>query len=55
VSKALLGRWILWPSHANLWPAERLLRPLYDDPAQRTADGTLPEGAYLFCIATKPE
>jgi SAM-dependent methyltransferase len=47
VAKKLTGRWILWPSRANLWLTERLLRRYYEE--------TLPEtGAYLFFIAQKP-
>jgi SAM-dependent methyltransferase len=47
VSKKLFGRWILWPSHANLWLTDRLLRRYYNEP--------LPEaGAYLFFVAHKP-
>jgi len=47
MSKKLLGRWVLWPSRANLWLTERLLRRYYNEP--------LPEaGAYLFFVAHKP-
>ena len=46
-AKKLTGRWVLWPSRANLWPTERLLRRYYQEP--------LPEaGAYLFFVARKP-
>jgi SAM-dependent methyltransferase len=46
VCKKLTGRWILWPSRANLWLTERLLRPLHDE--------ALPQqGAYLFVVAQK--
>ncbi len=48
VWKTLLGRWVLWPSHLNLWFTERLVRPLYEEP--------LPdEGACLFFVAAKGE
>lgn len=47
-AKKLTGRWILWPSHGNLWLTERLLRRFYDE--------RYPEsGAYLFFVAHKPE
>jgi SAM-dependent methyltransferase len=46
VCKKLLGRWILWPARANLWLAERLLRPLYEEPLPQ-------QGAYLFLVARK--
>jgi SAM-dependent methyltransferase len=48
VTKKLTGRWILWPSRANLWLTERLLRSLYEAPLPKT-------GAYLFFVAHKPE
>lgn len=46
VARWLFGRWILWPSRVNLWPTERLLRPLYEEPLPR-------EGAYLFFVAER--
>lgn len=47
VTKKLLGRWVLWPSRANLWLTDRLLRRYYTE--------ALPEsGAYLFFVAHKP-
>jgi SAM-dependent methyltransferase len=47
VSKKLFGRWVIWPSRANLWLTDRLLRRYYNEP--------LPEaGAYLFFVAHKP-
>jgi SAM-dependent methyltransferase len=47
VSKKLTGRWVLWPSHVNLWATDRLLRRYYDE--------QLPQaGAYLFFAARKP-
>jgi SAM-dependent methyltransferase len=47
VAKKLTGRWILWPSRANLWLTDRLLRRYYQEP--------LPdEGAYVFFVAHKP-
>ena len=47
ISKKLFGRWVLWPSRANLWLTDRLLRRYYNEP--------LPEaGAYLFFVAHKP-
>lgn len=54
VAKALTGRWVIAPTRGNLWLTERLLRPLYDAPEQRSAGGELREGAYLFCVASKP-
>jgi SAM-dependent methyltransferase len=46
VSKKLFGRWVLVPAHWNLAPAERWLRPLYEEP--------LPEvGGYLFFVAER--
>jgi len=48
VCKKLTGRWILWPSRANLWLTERLMRPLYEEPLPQ-------EGAYLFFVVRKPE
>lgn len=48
LAKRLAGRWILWPSRANLWVTERLIRPLYREPPPS-------EGAYLFFIARKEQ
>lgn len=46
VSKKLFGRWVLVSARWNLAPAERWLRPLYEEP--------LPEaGAYLFFVAER--
>ena len=46
VIKKLFGRWVLVPARWNLAPAERWLRPLYEEP--------LPEvGAYLFFVAER--
>lgn len=46
VSKKLFGRWVLVQARWNLAPAERWLRPLYEEP--------LPEvGSYLFFEAEK--
>lgn len=45
--KRLTGRWVLWPSRANLRLVECLLRPLYDEPLPN-------EGAYLFFVAHRP-
>jgi SAM-dependent methyltransferase len=45
--KRLTGRWVLWPSRANLRLVERLLRPLYEEPLPN-------EGAYLFFVAHRP-
>jgi len=50
VCKKLTGRWILWPSRANLWLTERLIRPLYEEPLP--PDGA---GACLFLVARKEE
>lgn len=47
IAKRLTGRWILWPSRANLWFTERLLRRYYDEPVPES-------GAYLFFMAHKP-
>jgi SAM-dependent methyltransferase len=47
VAKKLTGRWILWPSRANLWLTERLLRRYYEEPLPKV-------GAYLFFVAHKP-
>ncbi|MFC2037932.1 class I SAM-dependent methyltransferase [Chloroflexota bacterium] len=46
ITKVLLNRWILVPTHWNLALTERWLRPLYEEP--------LPEiGAYLFLVAER--
>ncbi len=50
VSKKLTGRWVLWPSHANLWLTERLLRSLYRESLARAGEA---EGAYLFFVAER--
>ncbi len=62
VAKKLTGRWVLWRARANLWPTERLTRPLYDEPLSRPPTGRDgsekdpdAEGAYLFFAARKPE
>ncbi len=50
VAKKLFGRWIISPTHANLWLTEKVVRRFYEE--------TLPSearGAYLFFIAEKPE
>lgn len=48
LAHALTGRWLFSPTRANLALTEKLLRPLYDE--------KLPEkGAYIFCIARKPQ
>lgn len=49
VYKKLVGRWVLWPSRANLWLAERILRPLYRESLSLDGDA----GAYLFLVARK--
>ncbi len=46
ISKALFGRWILWPSRANLWPTEKMLRPYYEEGKQE-------KGAYVFFVTKK--
>jgi SAM-dependent methyltransferase len=46
VTKKLTGRWILWPSRANLWLTDRLLRRYYEEPLPK-------DGAYLFFVAHK--
>ncbi len=60
VTKKMVGRWVVWPSKANLWPTERLIRPLYEErlsqpPAARQGpgEGDDSEGAYLFFVAHK--
>jgi len=60
VCKRLTGRWVLWPSRANLWLTERLVRPLYEasigrDGAPGLANGDPDDraGAYLFFVAQK--
>jgi len=59
--KVVAGRWILWPSQANLWLTDRLVRPFYEErlsmpPAARSQPlpGASCEGAYLFFVAQKP-
>jgi SAM-dependent methyltransferase len=58
--KKLTGRWILWPSGANLWLTERLVRPFYEEPLSEPPQtrGQLDEaadseGAYLFFVARR--
>jgi len=63
VSKALTGRWVLWPSRANLWLTERLVRPIYASATDASSavsfdgslcsmdDGRSSAGAYLFFVA----
>ena len=46
VSKALFRRWILWPSRANLWLTEKLLRRYYEEGKQE-------RGAYVFFVCRK--
>lgn len=48
VCKKLTGHWVVWPTRANLWLTERLMRPLYD--AARSSDSA---GAYLFFVGRK--
>jgi SAM-dependent methyltransferase len=48
VAKRLAGRWVLWPSRANLWLTERLTRPLYEEKTPPPAGG-----AYLFFVARR--
>ena len=51
VCKKLVGRWVLWPTRANLWLTERLVRPLHEESLKACAeDGA---GAYLFFVAQK--
>lgn len=51
VCKKLVGRWVLWPSRANLWLTERLVRPLHQESLEVCAeDGG---GAYLFFVTQK--
>jgi SAM-dependent methyltransferase len=60
VCKKLTGHWILWPSQANLWLTERLVRPFYEEqlsqPPQacdQTEVASDREGAYLFFAARR--
>jgi SAM-dependent methyltransferase len=62
VCKKLTGRWVLWPSQANLWLTERMLRPLYQESLlslAKASDGQASgntndsAGAYLFFVAQK--
>ncbi|MBM4424026.1 MAG: methyltransferase domain-containing protein [Chloroflexi bacterium] len=46
ICKALFGRWILWPSRANLWLTEKLLRRYYEEGEQE-------KGAYVFFVTRK--
>jgi SAM-dependent methyltransferase len=46
ICKVLFGKWILWPSRANLWLTEKMLRRFYDEGKQAT-------GAYVFFVARK--
>jgi SAM-dependent methyltransferase len=46
ISKTLFGKWILWPSRANLWLTEKLLRRYYEEGKQE-------RGAYVFFVARK--
>ncbi|MBN1953564.1 MAG: class I SAM-dependent methyltransferase [Anaerolineae bacterium] len=46
VARRLTGRWVLWPSRANLWLTERLLRPFYEQPRSN-------EDTCLFFVAEK--
>jgi ubiquinone/menaquinone biosynthesis C-methylase UbiE len=48
ITKKLFGRWIVWPSDANLWLTDKLLRKYYEEPLPK-------QGAYLFVIAYKPK
>ncbi|MFO7742441.1 MAG: class I SAM-dependent methyltransferase [Anaerolineae bacterium] len=63
VTRKMTGRWVLWPSQANLWLTERLMRPLYDEPLSRPPaarphhenPAAESEGAYLFFVARKSD
>ncbi len=46
IAKLLFGRWILWPSRANLWLTEKLLRRYYEEGKQE-------KGAYVFFVTRK--
>ncbi|MBI3240705.1 MAG: class I SAM-dependent methyltransferase [Chloroflexi bacterium] len=46
VAKTLTGRWILWPSRANLWLTEKLLRRFFEEGKQE-------KGAYIFFVTKK--
>jgi SAM-dependent methyltransferase len=47
VSKKLTGRWILWPSRANLALTHAMLERYYTEPRQQ------PHGSYTFYIARR--
>jgi len=46
IAKILFGRWILWPSRANLWLTEKFLRNYYEEGKQE-------KGAYVFFVTKK--
>lgn len=46
ITKALTGRWIVWPSRANLWLTEKLLRRYFEEGKQE-------KGAYVFFVTKK--
>ncbi len=50
ICNKLTGLWLLWPTRANLWLTERLVRPLYQQAL--SANGA---GAYLFFVARKEQ
>lgn len=60
LSKKLFGRWVLWPSRANLWLTERLVRRYYEErlsraPAAEGGRASRAEGgAYVFFVTRKP-
>jgi hypothetical protein len=49
ICKKLIGRWVLWPSRANLQLTERMLRPSYQESLSLNGGA----GAYLFFVARK--
>ena len=54
--RRLLGRWVVWPSRANLWLTERLVRPVYEASLPGNGSSALADdevGAYLFFVAQK--
>ena len=56
VCRRLAGRWVVWPSRANLWLTERLVRPVYEGSLGRNgSSGSADDkaGAYLFFVAQK--
>jgi SAM-dependent methyltransferase len=51
--KKLTGRWVLWPSRANLWLTEWVLSPPYRESVGLDDGAGDSAGAYLFFVARK--